>query len=133
MHGHSPSRAYICHCNGKERLFFGVALIAVGSLFLLNRLGIVPLGEPWYLLPAVVAILGVARIVFAQRTRHVLNGLFAIGLAGWAYVCMQQLWGWTFATTWPIILIALGVKAVAGGILGTHRHSQDHSHKESEQ
>jgi hypothetical protein len=40
---------------------------------------------------------------------------------------LDRLSGWTFATTWPIILIALGVKAVAGGMISLHRQSRKES------
>jgi hypothetical protein len=129
MHERFEGRVRRYDCHGKGGLFFGIALIAAGTLFLLDRFGVMPLDQPWRLWPAVLAVFGVARIAFARGARDVLKGLLLLALAGWLYACLEQLWGWTFATTWPIILIAVGIKAVAGGILGTRRHS----HKESEQ
>lgn len=129
MHKRFGPHVRVYHLHGKGHIAFGIALIAAGSLFLLDRFGIVPLGEPWHIWPAVIAIFGLARIVFPRGARDVLKGAFLIAIAGWLYACIEHLWGWTFATTWPIILIALGAKALASGIIG----SRHHTHKESEQ
>jgi len=109
---------------GGRRLFWGVAFIAAGCMFLLDRQGFLGRGEGRWIWPAVLALFGLMRIVTARRFEHALKGLFAIAFAAWLYACTEHLWGWTFAATWPIILIALGVKAVAGGAVSLYRQSR---------
>jgi hypothetical protein len=117
---------YIQH-RERKHLFWGIALIAVGCLFLLDRQGIIRIDQAWRLWPAAFALFGLVRIVTARRGEHVVKGIFTIVFAAWLYVSIEQLWGWTFATTWPIILIALGVKAVAGGLISFYRQSRKES------
>lgn len=111
----------------RVRLFWGIGLIVAGSLFLLGRLVGLGVRDPSHLWPVIIALAGLARIVAARRFAHVAKGAFLIVLAGWLYACIENLWGWTFATTWPIIVIALGVKAVAKGIFRLQKQSPEES------
>lgn len=113
--------------HGFKRLFWGATLIATGIVFLLDRQGIVSMHEVWRLWPAAIALFGIARIVTARRFAHVAKGLFLIMLGAWLFICIEQIWGWTFATTWPIIVIAFGLKAVAAGLFGLRQQSRKES------
>jgi hypothetical protein len=112
---------------GRKHIFWGFALVAAGSVFLLDRLGIVRVDDVWRLWPAIIALFGLVRIATARRIEHIVKGAFTIFFAAWLYVSIEQVWGWTFATTWPIILIALGAKAVIGGMISLYRQSRKES------
>lgn len=105
--GHRRSRHWVT----------GLILIGIGSLFLLDRLAYVDgisVGHFW---PFIIALVGVGRIIDARHVAHVAKGLFMIFLAFWLYACMENLWGLSFQTSWPMILIALGLRHIIVGVV----------------
>ncbi|OYT91547.1 MAG: hypothetical protein CFE43_12985 [Burkholderiales bacterium PBB3] len=114
--------------NPRKRLLWGATFIAVGTVFLLDRLDVLdltqylgPQSRWWHFLPLLVALGGVISVVSAQSVRRVLKGLGDIVLGVWVFVCLEQLWGLTFANSWPILLIAFGVQMLVRGWLGNSR------------
>ena len=107
----------------RHYLFWGLALISVGSLFLVDRLGLVAIERVWNLWPAFIALHGALAIMFAHDLAQALDGAFSIVVAIWIYACLEHLWGWTFYATWPVIVIAGGVVMVARGLLSMSKHT----------
>jgi hypothetical protein len=102
----------------RPRLFWGVAMIVVGALFLAERLGYADIDEIWRFWPALIALHGAFAILLANHLAQAIDGLFSIAVAIWLYACMEHLWGWTFLATWPVIVIAGGVVIVLRGLAG---------------
>jgi len=104
-------------CTGREdyayrankRVLFGVVLICIGSIFLLERLGYIPSHLAGHYWPIVLCAFGLNRLLFSQYTYRKIKGFIEIFLAFWIFACLEHLWGWTFSLTWPMILIALGL------------------------
>ncbi|HTD06797.1 LiaF transmembrane domain-containing protein [Undibacterium sp.] len=117
--------------DARKHLVWGVALIAVGCIFLLDRLDIIEVDvfALWHLWPAVIALYGLADIVFAKKMSHVVKGVYHIALAFWLYACLEHLWGWTFGSTWPIILIAYGASLLLRGASKLSNDTNKESHK----
>lgn len=116
------------HGNPRRRLLWGATFVAVGSIFLLDRLALLdltlylgPQTRWWYFVPLLVALGGLIAVVSAQSVRQVLKGLGHIVLGGWAFACLEQLWGLSFANSWPILLIAFGLEMLLLGWLGSGR------------
>jgi len=95
----------------RSQLVFGVLLIAVGVLLLLDRAGSVDawaLFEVWW--PAVFVLAGAAQVL--TRPRNLLGGAVLAGLG-------IALFSWTLgfvtslAVLWPLLLIALGIWLMA--------------------
>ncbi|MDY7536689.1 DUF5668 domain-containing protein [Undibacterium sp. RTI2.2] len=118
----------------RKSVIWGLVLIAVGTIFLLERLGYVDLhpyiGEKirwWYGWPLVIAIVGLVEALSATMLVQVIKGISQIAIGLWLYVCLTQLWDWTFQTSWPIILIIFGVTWVATGITNLSEKSNKES------
>ncbi len=116
------------HDNPRRRMLWGASLVAVGAAFLLDRLAVVdltqylgPQARWWHYLPLLVALGGVITVVSAQSVRHVLKGLGDMVLGLWVFACLEQLWGLTFANSWPVVLIAFGVQLLLRGWFGNSR------------
>ncbi len=110
---------------GKQRgVLMGLILIGVGSIFMLKEWGyIYPFWFQykfhwWYIVLMVLASNGLWELLDAKNLRQVGKGLFLIGLSFWLFACFDHLWGWTFANSWPVILIALGLNVVLRGLSG---------------
>lgn len=87
-------------------LVWGVILIGVGLLFLLGQFEVADFG---YILrrywPMVIVLIGLPRI-FKRQTFW--SGLWMITLGVWLQLVRLHVFGLTFRTSWPLLLIALG-------------------------
>jgi hypothetical protein len=95
----------------RSQLVFGVLLITVGVLLLLDRAGAL---DAWALFevgwPAILILTGAAQVITRPRNRlggAVLTGL-GLALFGWTLGMVSSL-----AVLWPLLLIALGVWLMA--------------------
>ena len=112
---------------GRSRSF-PVALIAIGALFLVINLGIIPgvdyeaLGRFW---PLILILVGVWRLAASRgRSLGFPIALIAIGALFFAINLISIDFGaiWSF---WPIILIAVGILIAARAIRGGRRSDSD--------
>lgn len=108
------------YCNdpgrrNRKRIFWGLLLIGAGCLFLLDRMDIVDIEEIWRYWPLLIVLSGLVEILSASKFKHVTKGFFEMVLGVWLYASIESLWGLTFSTSWPILLIAYGVAIAADG------------------
>ncbi len=96
----------------------GLVLIGIGSLFLLERLAIVDGSDLLQFWPFILALFGLGRIIDARNARQVARGGFMVFLACWLYVSIEELWGLNFTNSWPLVLIALGLRHIFVGLAG---------------
>jgi hypothetical protein len=95
----------------RSQVVFGVLLIAIGVLLLMDRTGLL---DAWALFevgwPAILILAGAAQVI--TRPRNLLGGAVLTGLG-------LALFAWTLglvtslAVLWPLLLIALGVWLMA--------------------
>ena len=96
-----------------EELRKGMVLLAVGIWLLVNTLGIGGLdyGESW---PLLLILIGLA-ITFAPSRGRLLCGPQGPILILWgalAWIAIHQLFGLTWGTVWPLVLVAIGLSIV---------------------
>lgn len=123
LHGNHEYHAH----RARKRLVLGLILIIAGSVFLADRLAIIDTGLVWRFWPVAIGLVGLARIVSARKLTHVVRGAFTILVAFWVYACIEHLFGWTFRTSWPIIVISYGVSIVLRGLLANSRNANQRS------
>ncbi|MFZ6686954.1 LiaF transmembrane domain-containing protein [Undibacterium sp. SXout11W] len=108
-----------------KNLILGVALVGTGVLFLINGLDFIAYLKWWIFVPALIALDGLIDILVSRRAKQIAKGCFNIIFAFWIYASMEHLWGWTFGTSWPIILIAVGVQSIVFGLLSLNKSSSE--------
>lgn len=90
----------------RGKLVGGVILIALGVVFLLDRIGVAEFSDVfrryW---PMVLVLIGLPKI-FRRETFW--SGIWLITLGVWLQMVRLHLFGLTFRTSWPLLLIALG-------------------------
>ena len=109
------------YCNdpgrrNRKRIFWGLLLIGAGCIFLLDRMDIVDIEEFWRYWPLLIVLSGLVDVLSASKFKHVTKGLFEMVLGAWLYASIENLWGLTFGSSWPILLIAYGVTVAADGV-----------------
>ncbi len=102
-------------------LVWGFALIAFGTMALMDRLHIADvdrLFHDWW--PMIFVIIGVAKLA----NGNVWGGLWFIGIGGWVQVAHLRLWGVTFASSWPLVLVALGAGIILRALVDSIRRRE---------
>lgn len=94
----------------------GLVLIGIGTLFLLDRWAFIDSGTWIQYWPFIIAIVGLGRIIDARSVGQASKGGFLIFVAFWLYANLQHLWGLNFFNSWPVILIALGLRHIIVGM-----------------
>lgn len=96
-------------------VFAGLLLMAIGTLFLLDHMGIADLHDVLHnYWPMFLVILGVTRFV---NRRAAWSGVWLIVIGLWLQVTTLGLWGVSFNSSWPLLLIALGAVMVIRALL----------------
>jgi hypothetical protein len=96
---------------------FGVVLIILGSVFLLEELGFMVVGhliDTWW--PMLLVILGISKMAW-QRTVSAGGWLVFVGL--WLQAIQLSLFGLTFSNSWPVFLIVAGAVMIVQSLRGS--------------
>lgn len=112
MRDYTPRRGR----NPNRHWFSGLLLIGIGGLFLLDNFALMDGGSVLQYWPFILAIFGVGRIVDARNSRQVARGGFMVFLAFWLYASIENLWGLSFENSWPLVLIAWGLRHIFVGL-----------------
>ena len=109
----------------------GSMLLVLGATMLLSTSGAVDVPVGQVIGPAMLITLGVLALTGKggipwgyrrraprrpYRARGAASGLWLIGLGLWMLISQMHLWGFTYATSWPLILILSGVMLLLRGI-----------------
>ena len=96
--------------------FGGVVLIVIGCALLADRMSLVDGQLVWHFWPVLVGLVGLGRLVGGNQPADAIWGALTMLFAFWLYACLEHLWGWSFRTTWPLVLIGFGLARVLEGL-----------------
>jgi predicted membrane protein len=93
-------------CDGRTRLLPGLVLVAIGTIILLDHMGILSIDHVWKFWPVILIVVGAMRFLESHNRVFgvlliALGGLFLLGTLGYLRL--------TAADLWPIVLIAIGL------------------------
>jgi hypothetical protein len=92
---------------------WGLFFIGLGVVMLLGQLGWFDGNVMRHVWPIWPGLFGVAQLVSARTAKSVGDGLFMIGLSGYLFVSNEGLWGLGWSSSWPLILVVIGVAELA--------------------
>jgi predicted membrane protein len=106
-------RRYRSHNHG---IFFGVVVVAVGCLLLLDNLGIVRFHDLWQYWPVLLIVWGASHL-FDSRTPSgwIWGGMIAL-VGAFFLLDTLDIFVFNFAVVWPVLLIAFGVLVLVGAL-----------------
>ena len=115
-HSRRYPTAYVLHMRGNRlvhRMIWGGTLILLGVGYLLRNEGLITSDDLWLIAPAMLALSGLVRLAFAPGLVGLAIAALRFAVAAYLVVVIEHIGGWTFAATWPVLLIASGVGVVA--------------------
>lgn len=107
---------------------WGGALIAAGVIVLLEHQGLLSHHELWLIAPAALAWSGLVRLVAERSAYGLVAGIARLAVAAYLYVVIERVGGWTFAATWPVLLIAVGISTIARALPWRGHAGRDCAH-----
>jgi hypothetical protein len=106
-------------------LMWGIALMLVGTVILLQYLHVVPFSawREWW--PLLIVALGVAQVIAGRSAKRLGDGVWMVLIGAWFYVATNNIWGLTWRNSWPLSLIAAGVSLVVRSIAASFMQRGD--------
>lgn len=111
------------HHSNHGGLFFGGALVVMGTAFLLARLGYLGDVNPWHFWPAILIWGGLLSLIGGRRGGAVLWGLILVGTGGALQAHYLHVLPVDIAALWPALLILLGLAILLRGLVRPKRSS----------
>jgi predicted membrane protein len=102
--------------SGSHGILFGVMVVVVGCLLLLDNLGIVRFQDVWQYWPAFLVAWGVSRVIDSRTPAGwIWGGLIAL-FGAFLLLDTLDIIVFNFAVVWPVILIAVGLAVLLGAL-----------------
>lgn len=111
-----------------RQMWWGVVLIAIGSIFLLERFGIVSIGEVWHYWPAFLILAGIGQLLWPDNCRRGTRGIGEIGIGLWFFACQYHWYGLTYTNGWPLILVIMGFALLVRSLIDRPRTGGEERH-----
>jgi hypothetical protein len=93
-----------------DQIFWGLFLLAAGTILLLSRLHVMSISWTMrHYWPLVVITVGASQIV---RRKTIWSGLWLVAVGAWLQMVTLHIYGFTYESSWPFLLVILG-----GGII----------------
>lgn len=96
----------------RRQLIWGVLIIVVGITLVLDRMNYIELGSLWHYWPLLVVVIGMNKLVGYPSARHYSDGVWTILTGLWMFAVVEGMFGLTWLNSWPLLIIAFGVKLV---------------------
>ncbi len=104
--------------SARGNLWFGVALMLFGFVFLADRMELIDLGRIGTWWPLIPVVFGVAKILGWQSADAVGSGVTWTLMGFWFLASVEGWYGLTWRNSWPLALAAIGTGMVVKAVLG---------------
>jgi len=113
-----------------DGVFWGLLLMVAGVAMLLQRFGVVDLWRTRDFWPLIIVVIGVSKLV---RRRSVWSGLWMITVGAWLQAVTLHLYGLTYESSWPLLLVVLGGGMIVRTVVESFRRrdttAKENSHE----
>ena len=101
----------------RKQMMWGLVLIAVGVIFLLDRMYIVEADTLWHYWPLLLVVAGINQTIGYPSVRQFRNGLWTIFMGLWLFAVFEGMFGLTFRNSWPLVLLMAGTQLVLAPVI----------------
>jgi len=101
----------------RTRFTFGIVLLLVGSIILASNLGFVIPYDWWSYWPYLLMALGAAQFAWPGNLFERLAGYWLLVVGLWGVINLHELFGLHWGNSWPIFIIAAGLRVILGGMI----------------
>ena len=116
----------------RKQILWGLVLIAVGMVFLLDRMDILDLRSLWHYWPLLIVAAGINQTIGYPSAREFSNGLWTVFIGLWLFVVFEGFLGLTFRNSWPLFLLMGGLQMVLSPLINRRfpqsPQSKEHDH-----
>ncbi|MGO4382014.1 LiaI-LiaF-like domain-containing protein [Pseudoduganella sp. RAF53_2] len=96
----------------RRQLIWGILIVCVGVVFLMDRTDVVHVGQFWRYWPAVVLAFGINNMIPPTTGKLFMDGVWEVLFAVWFFCAFEHVYGLTFGNSWPILVIMAGISLV---------------------
>ncbi|TFW33386.1 LiaF transmembrane domain-containing protein [Massilia horti] len=114
----------------RRQLVWGLVLVVIGVLVLLDRLGIADLWNWWHYLPLLLVVIGINRTIGYPTAGDFAGGLWLALIGIWLFATLEGMFGLNFRNSWPIVIIISGLAVAIKPIMARHFRSRQQVHHE---
>jgi hypothetical protein len=100
---------------------FGVILIGLGAIFLLQNFGVVDAGTPADWWPLIIIGFGVSSLIAPKDAGDATSGLVAIAVGAFFLLRNFNVIDWRLHDIWPAFLVLAGVSLIARAVAERRR------------
>ena len=101
----------------RKQMMWGLVLIVVGLVFLLDRMGIVDAVELWHYWPLLLVVAGINQTIGYPSAREFTNGLWLVFIGLWLFAVFEGFFGLTFRNSWPLFILMWGLQLVLAPVI----------------
>ena len=111
----------------RKQVMWGLVLIAVGVIFLLDRMDLVDVRSLWHYWPLLIVAAGINQTIGYPSAREFTNGLWTVFVGLWLFAVFEGFLGLTFRNSWPLFLLMGGLQMVLSPVI-ERRFSKEKEH-----
>jgi hypothetical protein len=110
--------------SARTRFTWGLVLLVVGGLALSVNLGLRIPRDLWEYWPTLPLAIGAVQLVWPGSMRDRFTGYWLVVLGVYGFVSVFEMFGLHWGTSWPIWLVAAGIRIILGGVFRFDRPNQ---------
>lgn len=96
----------------RKQMMWGLVLIVVGVVVLLDRFDVLDIQEIWHYWPLLLVVAGINQTIGYPSAKEFTNGLWTVFTGLWLFAVFEGFLGLTFRNSWPLFILMWGVQLV---------------------
>jgi predicted membrane protein len=100
------------HHHGGHGIFLGAIIVTIGTMLLLDNVGVIRFRDYWQYWPVILIVFGIVRIADSHGPAAIIWGSVLAGIGGLLLLDNLNLIYFDWRIFWPVILIAWGLMMV---------------------
>ncbi|HAV35259.1 MAG TPA: hypothetical protein DCX52_02700 [Massilia sp.] len=101
----------------RKQMMWGLVLILVGLVFLLDRMDVLDASDIWHYWPLLLVVAGINQTIGYPSAKEFANGLWLVFIGFWLFAVSEGFLGLTFRNSWPLFILMWGVQLVLGPVI----------------